>query len=162
MEHCPPRTHTGVEGLHNSILGYFHPAIVRVVLKCYGWAVIACIGSQSGCFSVLPYMPANTGAGSWLKDNRATIGGSLWCVASREGAASLFSATFQNLGSSVNVSPPPSVEGQVQKGAQRGGQWCLGCSLLPRSILYRCILRCRLCRCSYLVCNKPPPGCLLY
>ncbi|MBQ7385021.1 MAG: hypothetical protein IJW04_00755 [Ruminococcus sp.] len=45
MEHCPPRTHTGVEGLHNSILRYGYTVIHRVVLKGYGWAVIACIGS---------------------------------------------------------------------------------------------------------------------
>lgn len=69
----PPGAHSGIEGLYYTILGNFNPAVSRMVFKCYGGLIIAALRSQSRCFSVLPDMPANTGAGSRLKNQYITL-----------------------------------------------------------------------------------------
>ena len=87
----PPGAQSGVEGLYYTILGNFNPAVCRMVFKCYGGLIIAALRSQSRCFSVLPDMPANTGAGSWLKDDRITIaGGASLCIVWHGAPASIW------------------------------------------------------------------------
>lgn len=127
----PPGTHSGVKGLYYAILGNFNPAVSRMAFKCYGGLVIAALRSQSRCFSVLPDMPTNTGTGSRLKDDRITItGGASLCIVWHGAPASILlrcSLLVICAGSkmcTVWVSPPPLVEGQIQKGVRRGGQWC--------------------------------------
>lgn len=121
----PPGTHSGIKGLHYAILGNFNPAVSRMVFKCYGGLVIAALRSQSRCFSVLPDMPANTGTGSRLKDDRITIaGGASLCIVWHGAPASIWlrcSLLVICAGSkmcTVWVSPPPLVEGPAQKGLQ--------------------------------------------